>query len=70
MIRLNIRNFDPATVAALHRGAQVRGITLAEYIRRLVALHEAVKKWDEEPRDAYSPLAATLHDLGLQSVHE
>ena len=54
-----LRGFDPAAYARLKRAAQARGITMAEYVSRLVQLHDAI-------------LASTQHDsleaFGLDRV--
>lgn len=37
---LAIRKLDPATLERFRRGAAARGITQAEYLERLLTLHE------------------------------
>jgi len=41
MTTLNVRNIDPEVKARLKRLKDARGLTYAECIERLVALHEA-----------------------------
>lgn len=62
---LNIRNIDAAAAQAIKQAAAARGMTLAEYIAALSALHEAMRaRADAGDNDVQAELTA----LGLQTV--
>lgn len=58
------RNFEPETHAAIKAGARARGITIAEYIARLVALHEAVRTAAD---NGNATMQRGLEKLGLET---
>lgn len=63
---LNIRNVPDAVIAEFNRGAEIRRITQAQYLARLVGLHEFARALA-----ATSPaLADALAGLGLATVQE
>lgn len=65
MSNVFVRNLDPAVRNALIRAAGARGITLAQYITKLLALHESIRTLADAGEDG---LQEELDKLGLQSV--
>ena len=63
MTNLFVRNLDPATKDFMERASRARGITYAEYLKRLVELHEM----SMERGEAYGN-GAMLRAAGLEPV--
>lgn len=66
MPNMLIRNVDPAIRDAVVKAAKARGLTLAEYLGALYALHNAVRGRADAGDDG---LNAELGALGLQTVN-
>ena len=62
---LTVRHIAPAHSERLRRAAAVRGMTLAEYLGRLIDLHDAVRARADAGDDG---LMAELLARGLESV--
>lgn len=62
--QLTVRNLDRETYDQFRRGAAARGITQAEYLRRLVELHASCRNGDPYTGDRRSLLA----DAGLDTI--
>lgn len=65
MATLNIRNIDEGAAERIGRAARVRGITLGQYLARLVDLHDASRS-RADAGDA--GLQAELEARGLQTI--
>lgn len=67
---LNVRGIDDAAAQRIKRAAAARGMTIGEYLARLVDLHDAIRaRADHGGDDQADPaLAAELESLGLQTV--
>jgi hypothetical protein len=68
---ISIRNITGQTHAKLSMGARLRGWTEAQYLERLLALHEALRRdadANSNEGEAYADIL--LHELGLQTVRE
>lgn len=66
MADIAIRNISPDALARLRQGARARGITQAEYIERLLDLHDYCREYAATA--GKSELAHQLDELGLQTV--
>jgi hypothetical protein len=64
---INVRRLDAEALALLRKGATVRGLTYAEYIKRLLELHQAARARADAGDDG---LQAELKALGLETVKE
>lgn len=61
---LNVRGIDSSAARAIKAGAAARGLTIGQYLHRLVLLHVAVRELA-----AHDPRAAEmLATLGIESV--
>lgn len=71
--RVSIRNLSEQAHAKLSMGARLRGITEAEYLERLLELHERMRT-EASPamaRNGHTTNAyAILNELGLQTVKQ
>ena len=73
---LFIRNIEDTAVDRIKRAAGARQLTMAEYIERLVDLHDVVRAWADGSTDDNGNFAAahnavlysTLTTLGLQTI--
>ena len=65
MTTLNIRGIETDAAARIKRAAQARGMTIGEYLARLVDLHDAVRARADAGDDG---LQAELMSLGLQTT--
>jgi len=65
MTTLNIRNIDDAAAAKLKRGADMRGLTLGQYLAKLAELHDRARARADAGDDG---LQAELESVGLQTV--
>ena len=65
MATLNIRQLDAAAAARIKRAAEVRGLTLAQYLAKLALLHDTSRARADAGDDG---LQADLTALGLQTV--
>ena len=64
---LNIRGIDPQTVALIKTAAGSRGMTIAQYVERLVGLHQVCRNLaDKQPGAGF--LQDELMSLGLETV--
>ncbi len=68
MPTLQIRSMDESTVLKIRVASVSRGITMAEYLKRLVELHEELRTLSY-PADPYA-VPGYLTKLGLESVKE
>lgn len=66
MAVLNIRNMDAGAAERIKRAAAARGFTLAEYVARLVDVHDLVREHVDEEG---GQLEAGLRQLGMETVH-
>ena len=66
MTTLNIRNIDANAVSRLKRSADMRGLTLGQYLAKLADLHDAARARADAGDDA---LQAELTALGLATVN-
>lgn len=64
MPALNVRGIDREVMERIHKAARVRGITIAQYLTRLEALHDHAKARAVTDTD----LAGELRVLGLETV--
>lgn len=73
MSTLYIRNLSPEAAARIKRAAQVRGLTIAQYLERLSELHRDLLYGadieDRGPHDWPTP-KALLANFGLGRVEE
>jgi hypothetical protein len=70
-VAILIRDVPVSVTERFRRAARLRGISQAEYLARLVALHDEVRAWaDGETAVTPGPVRRTLEALGLQSVRE
>ena len=68
MKNLTIRNVDDTTRARFRAGAAARDIDQAQFLARLLALHDFARAEASLGSDAFVDLGRTLEELGLQSV--
>ncbi len=61
---LNVRGLDEITGAHIRVGAQIRGLTIPEYLTRLVALHQAMRRLEADDDGVH----ILLREHGLESV--
>ena len=64
---LFVRNLDSATAARIRRAAQLRGMTLAEYLYNLVDFHDAARSRADAGDDGWQ---MELETRGLHTVRE
>ena len=71
MPTINIRSVPEEVRARFNAGASLRGWTQAEYLERLLDLHDQVRATADmgHPDDATSYCAGLLETLDLQTVH-
>jgi hypothetical protein len=70
-VAMLIRDVPVSVTERFRRAARLRGISQAEYLARLVALHDEVRGWADEDRALFpDTVNASLEALGLQSVRE
>jgi hypothetical protein len=50
---LSVRELDPDVASRFRSGARARGITQAEYLNRLLDLHDALKASDKQLARAF-----------------
>jgi hypothetical protein len=65
MATLNVRNIDAEAVQGIKRAARARGLTVGQYLPKLVALHDAARARADAGDDG---LQAELMALGLETV--
>lgn len=72
MATLNIRGISPEGAARIKRAAQVRGITLGEYLDRLSQLHQSMlANWTSDATEPHGMFVfAMLEPLGLSRIQE
>lgn len=65
-----IRNVDADARGRLSRGAAMRGMTQAEYLGRLLDLHDTMRALADTPTSdgRWEQVATELESLGLQTV--
>jgi hypothetical protein len=69
-VAILIRDVPVSVTERFRRAARLRGISQAEYLARLVQLHDVARAWaDEEPTTPNS-IGDRLEALGLQRVQE
>jgi hypothetical protein len=70
-VAMLIRDVPVSVTERFRRAARLRGISQAEYLARLVTLHDEARGWVDEDR-ILSPenISDRLEALGLQSVRE
>lgn len=66
MATLNVRGIDEAAREDIKRAAQARGLSVAQYIERLLELHQRALARTEY--DYNNQVQALLDDVGLQEV--
>jgi hypothetical protein len=70
-VAMLIRDVPVSVTERFRRAARLRGISQAEYLGRLVQLHDEVRAWADEDRALFpDTINASLEALGLQSVRE
>ena len=62
---LNIRQLPQGVGDRFRRGATARGLTQAEYLEKLLALHDAIRARADASDDG---LKTELESMGLQGV--
>lgn len=65
MATLNIRAIDDDAAARVKRAAEIRGLTIGQYVAKLTTLHDAARQLADNGDDA---LQTELTAIGLQTI--
>lgn len=65
MATLNIRAIDDDAAARAKRAAEIRGLTIGQYVAKLVALHDVARQLADSGDET---LQAELTAIGLQTI--
>ncbi len=70
MPTLTVRNVSASAVRRIDRAAHARGWTVGEYLARLVALHEEVRRFTDAPTSdcRCDEIRAVIRALGLATL--
>lgn len=70
MTTLNVRNIDDQAAERIKRAAHARGMTVGQYLAKLIDLHDAMRALADTPTSdgRWRQVAVELEGLGLQTV--